>query len=158
MKIFFAAFLPALMLTVVSCSKKSDPDPASTQTKTDLITASAWKVNDVGLDPDKNGTIDLSLLSQVAACQADNTILFKKDNTGVTDESTMKCNTSDPQTTTFNWSFADAEANINVSNSILTSINGKSKLVELTALSLTLSKDTTISGLGATTVVVKLKH
>lgn len=157
MKFFSEGFCLIALLAFTSCSKKSDPQPAA-QTKTDLLVASSWKVNDVGLDQDKNGTIDLSLLSQVAACQADNTILFKKDNTGVTDESTAKCNTADPQTTVFNWSFADAEANINVSNSILTSINGKSKVVELSAAALSLSKDTTITGLGATTILVKLKH
>lgn len=157
MKIFSPLPIAILMLNVMGCHKTDVINP-NIPTKTDLVSASAWKVNDVGLDQDKNGTIDLSLLGQLLACQADNTILFKKDNTGVTDEGTTRCNTTDPQTTNFNWSFADAEANINVSNSILTPINGKSKVLELSATALTLSKDTTITGLGNTTLVVKLKH
>jgi hypothetical protein len=157
MKIFLPSLLSVMMLNVLGCHKTDVIDP-NIPTKTDLVSASAWKLDAVGLDQDKNGTIDVSLMSLVSSCQADNTILFKKDNTGITDEGASKCNTTDPQTTSLNWSFADAEANINVSNSILTPLNGKSKILDLNALSLALSRDTTIPGLGNAALVVKLKH
>lgn len=157
MKIFsslIGIILSALLLT--NCQKKSDPAPNQT-TKTDHLTASTWKVIDVGIDLNKDGQIDPSGSALgVFPCLADNTLLFKKDNTGTADDGTTRCSTSDPQTTTINWSFADAEKSLNISNSSISLINGKSKIIELNAGSLILSKDTTISGLGP--FVLKMTH
>ena len=157
MKIFSAFINLAFISTcLISCGK--DEEPAPQPTKTDHITASAWKLEDVGFDQDKNGTIELSGMAAVLSCQVDNALSFKTNNTGITEEGGTKCNAGDPQTSNFNWSFADAEANINISNSVLGQMNGKSKVVVLTSTNLTLSRDTTISGLGSGWIVVKLKH
>lgn len=140
----------------ISCNKKSNqqtPQP----TKTDHLTASSWKLNAAGVDQDRNGTIDFSVMALIPACVIDNSITFKRDNTGVTDEGASKCNAADPQTTNFNWSFANAEANLNISNSVLGQLNGSSKILELTETSLSLTKDTVISGITAG-VIVQLKH
>lgn len=145
-------------LLLISCSKKSGPQQPDPPTKTELITTSAWKLEDAGFDQDKNGTIEISAMGALWSCQIDNTLSFKTNNSGITDEGATKCNPTDPQTTNFNWSFADAEANINVSGSVLAQINGKSKVVTLTTTNLTLARDTTITGLGSGWVVVKLKH
>jgi len=151
---FIGIVLPALLIT--SCQKKSDPEPNQTS-KTDHLTASTWKVIDVGIDLNKDGQIDPSGSAlSVFPCLADNTLLFKKDNTGTADDGATRCSTSDPQTTTINWSFADAEKSLNISNSSISLINGKSKIIELNASSLILSKDTTISGLGP--FVLKMTH
>lgn len=156
MKIFFILMTIAFLSMYMSCAKQEEPAPQPT--KTEHITASQWKLEDVGFDQDKNGTIEISGMAAVSSCQADNTLSFKTNNTGVTDEGGTKCNVSDPQTSNFNWSFADAEANINVTNSILGQLNGKSKIVNLNATNFTLSRDTTITGLGSGWIVVKLKH
>ena len=155
MKIFLSVLSFVFALQLVSCQKKSDPTPQAT--KTHHLTASSWKLNAAGLDQDKNGTIDLSVMALLQPCTIDNTITFKSDNTGTTDEGTTKCNAADPQSTNFNWSFADSEASINVSNSVLGQLNGKSKILELTETSLSLTKDTVIGGM-TVGAIVQLKH
>ena len=151
MKIFPSILCLTLTLFCIRCQKKSDPTP--TVTKSDHITASAWKLEDAGFDQDKNGSIELSAIASLPGCVVDNTISFKKDNTGITDEGATKCNTTDAQSTPFNWSFADAEENITVSNSVLAQINGKSKIVLLTATNMTLAKDTTVLGMSGWVVI-----
>lgn len=158
MKIFSAGFCTAvLLLTLSSCSKKSDPEQEQSS-KTDLLVASSWKLDVAGIDQDKNGTIEFPITGLIPPCTADNTLLFKRDNTGTTDEGTTKCNNADPQTTALNWGFADTETAINISNSVLAEINGKSKILELSATALGLSKDTTLAGFGNAALIVKLKH
>ena len=156
MKIFSSVSLFIIALLFISCEKKSDPAPA-TPTKTNLLTASTWKLNAAGVDQDKNGTIDFSVMALLQPCTIDNTLTFKTDNTGITDEGASKCNAADPQSTNFNWSFADSEASINVSNSVLGQLNGKSKILELSETSLSLTKDTVIGGV-TVGAIVQLKH
>jgi hypothetical protein len=139
----------------LSCSKDKDPAPAPT--KTDNISAGSWKYDSGGIDQDKNGTVDIQGSLFFGTCLLDNTITFKKDNTGITDEGSTKCNSSDPQSAPFNWNFTDAEANITVSNNIFSPLNGKFKVVALSSSALTLSKDSTIGPLNAS-LIVNLKH
>lgn len=163
MKIFsLAPVLSALLLTVESCSKSADPEPQA-PAKTDLISASAWTYQDAGIDANRDGAVDAGssfsvlLPTLVPTCRTDNAITFKKDNTGTVDEGAAKCNTADAQSTVFNWSFADNEASLNVSNNVFALLNGKSKVYALTSTSFSLTRDTV---LGGTTypILVILKH
>ena len=161
MKIF-SSFIGILLgiISFTSCNKKSDPD-TNQSTKTDQISASAWKYENAGIDFNKDGNIDqaLSALAPgvIQPCQTDNTITFKKDNSGVVDEGASKCNTADPQTTNFNWNFTENETNLNITNNILPFLSGKFKIVALTATNFSLSKDTTFLNSNVT-LVVTLKH
>lgn len=139
----------------VSCTKKSDPAP-NQPAKIDHLTSTVWKVEDVGLDQNKDGVLEQSILG-FYPCLKDNTITFKKDNTGTTDDGLDKCNASTPQTSVINWSFADAESNLVVTNSSFAEINGKSKIVEVSSTSLILNKDTVFMG-SQTFFSVRLKH
>ena len=147
-------------ICLLSCNKKSDPQ--NQPSKTDHISASPWMYENAGIDSDKNGTIDISLSTAaptlLPTCLTDNKISFGRNNSGTTDEGASKCNTTDPQTTNFNWSFADNEANLNISNNVFALLNGKSKIVSLTATNFTLSKDTTVVPFGNVALVVSLKH
>ncbi len=162
MKIFPCTIgLLFVLLNVIGCHK--EPDTTTTVTKTGLISASAWTYQDAGIDANRDGAVDANssfsvlLPSLVPSCRTDNSILFKKDNTGTVDEGSSKCNAGDMQTTTFNWSFADNETNLNVSNNVFALLNGKSKVYALTATSFSLTRDTV---LGGTTypILVILKH
>ena len=153
-------YASAFCACFLSCNKKSDPQ--NQPSKTDHISASAWTYENAGIDNDRNGTIDLSL-STVAptllpTCLTDNKITFSRNNSGTTDEGATKCNTTDPQTTNFSWNFADNEANLTISNNVFALLNGKSKIVSLTATNFTLSKDTTVVPFGNVALVVSLKH
>ena len=160
MKIFFASFL--LFGTLfLGCKKSADPAPAVT--KTDNISASSWTYQDGGIDANRDGVVDaggsFAALSPalVPACRTDNAITFKKDNTGTVDEGTTKCNTTDAQSTTFNWNFSDNETNLNVSNNVFALLNGKSKIYSLTATSFSLTRDTVLAGTTYPIIVI-LKH
>jgi len=157
MKIFFGFIITVLFsLFIISCNK--DAKPVTPQpTKTDHIIASPWKLDTAGFDQDRNGAIDISVMGFISGCVRDNALSFQTNNTGTTDEGATKCNGADPQTTTFNWSFADAEANLSISNSVLTPLNGKSKILELNSTVLKLTKDTIISGV-TLPIIVQLKH
>ena len=160
MKIFFAlAGLSFLGIGFLSCSK--DSKTVSTATKTDNLVASAWVYENSGVDNDRNGTIDVPLSTiaptLIQPCKIDNPLTFKKDNTGSTDEGATKCTATDPQTSSFIWNFADNEASINISNSIFSLVNGKSKIVTLNSTSLVLTRDTVIAA-NTFALVVTLKH
>lgn len=163
MKIFSSLLcLPVLSVLLLCCQKKSDPEPQA-PTKTDLITASAWIYQDGGIDNNRDGVVDAGasfsalLPSLVPACRTDNAITFKKDNTGIVDEGTTKCTSADPSQTSFNWSFADNETAVNVSNNVFALFNGKSKIFALSETSFSLTRDTV---LGGTTypILVIMKH
>ncbi len=158
MKIFSLPLSLALLCTTfASCEKKSDP-PALT--KTQNITAGSWKYESGGVDQDRNGTIDIQGSSILPTCALDNTITFKEDNTGIGDEGATKCNSVDPQTAPLSWNFADAEANLIMNNNIFAILNGKFKIVALSATNFSLSKDTIITAISTQPIslVVNLKH
>lgn len=155
MKIFFAfSTLCFFTANVLSCSKNATTE--SGITKTTFITSASWRLDDIGADQNRDGKIDASAFGLLPDCSKDNTITFKSDNTGITDEGAVICSSTTP-TAPFNWNFADAETNIKVTNSTFGSINGTSKIIELNASSLSLTKDSTIGGI-TTAFIVKLKH
>jgi hypothetical protein len=63
-----------------------------------------------------------------------------------------------PATSAFTWSFSNNETVLDVSSGAIAGIGGSFKIKELSDTKFTLLKDTTITGLGATTAVVNLKH
>lgn len=156
------AVLSLLCLGFAACDKDDDDDN-NASSKTDTLTASAWTYQDAGFDSNRNGSIEqsesVSLLAPglVQSCRADNVLIFKKDNTGTVDEGATKCNGNDAQTTSFNWSFADNESSVVVSNNVFALLNGKSRIVALTSTEFTLSRDTVFAGISVP-IMVKLKH
>ena len=145
--------LSIIAIAFSSC-KKDESDPS----KTTILAEQSWKFNNAGLDPNKDGTIDTDVSSQVAACLKDNTVSFSSNGSGSVDEGATKCNTSDPQTLPLTWSFASNETLININGNAIAGKGGQYKVVVLTNTQLSLSKDTTVPLIGATTFVVNLKH
>lgn len=159
MKIFSTSVrLLALTVAFLSCQKESDQTPPAAPTKTDYITSSAWVHESSGVDVDKNGTIDIpSATAGIASCRLDNILTFKKDKTATADEGASKCDAADPQTSTFNWAFADNEANLVISGNVFSALNGKMAIKTLTATNFTLTKDTVVMAQNVS-LIVNLKH
>ncbi|MDQ6608718.1 MAG: hypothetical protein M3Y85_02735 [Bacteroidota bacterium] len=159
MKIFSVPCFLFVCISFLGCQK--NPDPTKALSKTDYISASAWTYENSGIDNDRNGTIDVPMTAiaptLVLPCKIDNTISFKRDNTGTIDEGATKCNTADPQTSVLSWNFADNEANLFVNNTAFPLLNGKSKILALTANSMSLTRDTVIASTTLALVVI-LKH
>lgn len=149
--------LSIIAIAFFSC-KKDDSSPPAATTKTTILAEQSWKFNNAGLDPNKDGTIDMDLSGQIPPCLTDNTVSFSSNGNGTVDEGVAKCNTADPQTIPFTWSFASNETLININGNAIAGKGGQYKVVALTSTQLSLSKDTTVAPIGATTFVVNLKH
>jgi len=140
-------------LFLFSCKK----DSSTSASKTDLITKAAWKYQDAGADIDKNGTIDLSISSQLQTCETDNTLTLRSDGTGTLDEGATKCDAADPQSSNVNWSFSNNETLLNFNGAGILGISGQFKILTLSETALSFSKDTTLNGT-AISLLIQLKH
>jgi hypothetical protein len=146
-----------LVLLAASCSEK-ETDPPGNETKTQLITASAWKYDNGGVDANKDGTIDFSITSQLQTCQTDNTLTLTGNGTGTVSEGATKCDPSAPQNVPITWNFSSNETNVNLNGGGIAGLSGQFKLITLNTTTLTLSKDTTLAPFGAIALVLQLKH
>lgn len=136
----FALFLP---LFWVACSKSSSSDTGSSRTA--LLTTGAWKYDTAGIDLDRNGTIDIGDTT-ITACYKDNTYQFNKDSTGVVNNGTVKCSSSEAQTVAFTWGFTNINQTAiksNADSNLAAGIN----ISSLTADKFVLYKDTTVLGI-----------
>lgn len=86
----------------VACNK--DDDNNTPVTAVDLLASGTWKIDTIGFDGNKDGTIDEAVPGGLQECELDNTLTFNKDSaTGVFDEGALKCDTADPQTIDFGY-------------------------------------------------------
>lgn len=155
MKIFSTATLLSLCWFLLSCEKEEENDEP---TKTDHITAAAWVYKDGGIDGTADGVVDLPFPpGTIEACRIDNTLKFEANGTGNSGEGPTRCNANDPQSTTFNWSLADNEGTLVMSNNVYALLNGRFKILELNATSFRVSKDTMLSGSNVA-ILVNLQH
>ena len=129
------------LAAIFSCKKSSD---ASSKSKTTLATQSSWKIQSVGADLNKDGTVDNDVTSQLQACQLDNIYTLKTDGTGTSDEGAAKCNASDPQTSAITWSF---KSNETIFSGNLGFFSGDATISTLNDVNFVLWKDTTLSSI-----------
>lgn len=150
-------FLPILFLAT-SCDKDDDDNTPAGKTKTQTLTQASWKFETAGIDVNKDGTIDTDLSSQINACYKDNTLKFETNGSGTADEGATKCTSGASQTTTFNWVFASNETQLNITGNAVLGYGGQYKIVTLSDTKLSLSKDTTLPIIGASTLVANFNH
>jgi hypothetical protein len=153
--------LPGALFAIVmiGCSKDDDDDNNNLSPNMQLITASAWRYDDAGVDANNDGTIDTPLPpGSIEDCDIDNTFTFNSNGTGVADEGPTKCDPSSPQTANFSWSFANNETEIVFPDTLVSGLSGTVRLRSLTATSMVLSQELDIGLPIDVNVVVKLKH
>lgn len=144
-----------------ACSKDDDEDKE--KTNTDKITLAPWKYDKAMLDVNKDGTGDIPVDSELEACEKDNLITFKADNTGTIDEGPTKCNSSDPQSLGFTWAFKNNETVINFPTAIVGGVDGDVTIVSLSETSMVLKGEmdvppSPISPTGSIGIILTLKH
>lgn len=153
--------IPVLLLLLsfsFGCQKDTNEEPAP-DPKTMLITAAPWKYDNAGVDGDRNGSIDVPLLTPLPACITDNFLTLLAGGTGSVDEGPAKCDPSIPQSTPATWSFASSQTLLNLGGSGLFGVSGQFKIVELSTTRLYLSKDTTLPGRPVPiALIIQLKH
>jgi hypothetical protein len=151
--------LMLLFLCVVSlsaCKKDSDDEKSNTE----KLTVSAWKYEKAEVDLDKDGDGDTPIPdSEIEACERDNIIVFKADGTGTIDEGPSKCNTSDPQSMGFTWTFKDGEKIINFPTAIVAGVDGDVTVKSITETNMVLAKTIIYPGVPLpVNVILTLKH
>lgn len=158
-------FQPAFILAISSisfaaCNKNDDKEKSNTE----KISLSAWKYDKAQIDINKDGTGDLPVPEdEIEACEKDNLITFKADNTGIIDEGGSKCDPSDPQSMPFLWTFKNNETIINFPTAIVTGVDGDVTLVSLSETSMVLKREVDgipviISPSGTANIILTLKH
>ncbi len=127
----FSFIAIAAMLFFSSCSK------TDSKSKTTLITTGNWKVVS---DMSRTGSgAWQEEIGTYGACELDDYILFKTDNTLEVNEGATKCNPSDPQFETGIWAFTDNETKLN--------FNGTPAILdELTSTTLSFTTSTSFNG------------
>jgi hypothetical protein len=146
-------------IVMIGCSKDDDDNNNNESPKMQMITSSAWKYDDAGIDANNDGNIDTPLpAGSIEDCDIDNTFTFKSDGTGVADEGATKCDPTFPQTANFTWSFANNETEIVFPDTLVSGLSGTVKLITLTSTSMVLSQQLDIGLPIEVNVVVKLKH
>ena len=142
-------------LVFTQCKKNDDNN-----SKSKLLVSAAWKYKEGGLDLDNNGSGETPIpAGTLQACDLDNTLTFKTDTSGVLDEGATKCDVSYPQSTTFKYSFNSSTNILNFSTAIFAGISGDTKVLDLSATQLRVSKAVTLTGSPIPlTVVVTLVH
>ena len=141
--ILFASILAFSVILNSSCSKDDDDNTPAAKTKTQLITAAAWKYE----------KIEPALAETYIACFKDNTTTFTSDGKGTCPDSGVQCN---PATGNFNWNFTDNETKLHLDATLIPSGSGDFTIVTLNETNLVLSQ--TITSPVTATITVTLKH
>ncbi|MFT3705462.1 MAG: DUF5004 domain-containing protein [Agriterribacter sp.] len=132
-----------LLLTVISIVSFSSCKKEDSKSKTELLTAAAWKIK---ANYSIVGSTRTDLMPTMEACEKDNTYTFKTDNTVIFDEGATKCDDDDDQTDTGTWSLTENETKL--------ILNGEtSSLLSLTGSELKVSTSYTEDGVTYTNEV-----
>ena len=151
----YTLLIIALIFSAVSCNKK---DSNTSAEKTQQLTSADWKYDNGGIgDANGNILVDFSTTGTIPTCSIDNTIRFNSNNSGTVSENANVCPNA-PATTGFTWNFSNNETVLNVSAGAVAGIGGSFRIKELSNTRLSLLKDTSVTGLGAVTAIVNLKH
>lgn len=133
-------------MAVLSGCKKSDDSPATTTSRTDLLTAKSWRLTTTTVTA--NG-LPIPSSTVIPDCSTDDTFKFNTDKTLVQDAGAIRCNTSDPQTQAGTWSLNSDQSKLTLAipNSPL---NGEGDVKELTANTLRLYGTRSLGGVAIT--------
>ncbi len=97
----------AFIVAFSACKKDKKSTEPSVLSKTQYLTKAPWKFS---MERVKSGGVWTDVTSFLPSCMLDGTITFATNNTVTADEGATKCDPSDPQTISSNWSFFNNEA------------------------------------------------
>ena len=124
--------IPATLLflcaAVSSCKKSSDSPPENNKPKLELLTQSAWKYDLIGLDDNKDGTIDVP---DASPCKMDDVFTFKTNNSCTIDEGANKCASGNPQTWDFSWTVNQDTTQITFTSNIFSILKLDDQVMKL---------------------------
>lgn len=136
MKKFYSYALGACLTLLMASCEKDDvtPDGPKLTAKETLLTSKKWRITAIeGAITVDDFTSTFDAFARLPACQRDNFATFNADKTGISDEGTLKCSTTDPQTQNFTWALNADETTLTASGFI----NGSATAVTADLLQLT---------------------
>lgn len=142
----------AFVAAISSCKKDEDSTPATGKTKTEILTAKAWKETARTISPaiSVNGNMVTDLYALDDECDKDDLYKFKIDKTFTQEEGATKCDPSDPQIyATGTWAFNADETKLILTYTGLGS--STSNIIEVTETTAKLSQVETNNGVEYTT-------
>ncbi len=150
---------------ITACSKSNSgstpipvpPVDSVPPTSAERIVAHPWKIDTIGFDADKNGSIDTPVPGGFKPCDLDNTLTFKSDSTGVFDEGTLKCVDTTAQSVPFTWYLANNDSLVNITGAIPGQLHGDINVLSLTDSTMILSKQVPFTGNSTVNLIVALK-
>lgn len=98
------------LLTLNSCSKDEEEEPAPITVKSKIINRD-FRLTDYNVAV--NGVSFLSY-SDLASCFKDDLTKFLDDMTGIIDEGPTKCDAGDPQQSAFTWTLVTSETQLRI--------------------------------------------
>ena len=110
-----------------------------------LLKEGKWKITKLALT-NSGGSQDLYMA--MSDCDKDNFYFFNADNSFSLDESTLKCNAGDPQTTTDGkWALEQNNTKLVLKESTIFGVKGDENLnvISITSTTIEFSKDTIIT-------------
>jgi hypothetical protein len=123
----------------VACNKDDDNNNPAVTT-IDLLASGTWKIDTIGFDANKDGTIDEAVPGGFQECELDNTLTFNKDSvSGVFDEGALKCDAADPQTIDFGYQLK-GDSVINFSGNLPGELKGDVNILTISNTQLVMSK------------------
>jgi len=144
-----------LIISAISCKKSDTDTTVPPKSKTILLTQTAWKIQSVGIDADKNGVAETDATSSIQPCQLDNTYIFKTDGTGTMDEAIVKCVGTDPQTKAFTWAFKSTET---ILSGTFGFTDGDATILSMDDTSLVVTYDDNLGTPATFHILATLKH
>ena len=130
-------------LAIAACKKSDNGKKA---TSVELLTSSTWIYDTVTLDLNKDGIPDSAVPSGfISSCDLDDSLTFKSDGTGVTNEGLTKCDDSLPQTSPFAWALSNNDSTITITGTSQANLNGDATIQTLTNTKLVLVKHVVIN-------------
>jgi hypothetical protein len=154
---------PVIVALALTCATffacKKDDDKVTPVTAVDLLASGAWRIDTIGFDGDKNGSIDEAVPSGfVEACDLDNTLTFNKDGaTGVADEGAAKCDPADPQTIDFGYQLKNGDSVINFTGNLPDELKGDVNIITLSNTQFILSKRVVIAPIFDENLIIAFK-
>ena len=106
----------------------------------DIAKVCPEKIDTIGFDANKDGTIDEAVPGGFQECELDNTLTFNKDSvSGVFDEGALKCDAADPQTIDFGYQLK-GDSVINFSGNLPGELKGDVNILTISNTQLVMSK------------------
>lgn len=105
-------FMSISLLTLSSCSKDEEEEPAPITVKSKIVNRD-FRMTDYNVSVNGESIITYSSLEQ---CLKDDLTKFLDDWTGIIDEGPTKCDAGDPQQSAFTWTLVTNDTQLRIEN------------------------------------------